>query len=152
MSDKKSKEKLIIEPSSIIIGIIIALLYAGLTVIVPFCVPSVKVQLTSIRLFPYIIFIVTTALAIAFAIIFRKQRYQIDFGIWPLVLGCFIYYFLIKYIGFYIATFLIILYSTYFWKYKKYIIVIATAILTPVVIYLFFTLGMNIHMPKGILF
>lgn len=152
MKEKEAKEKLIIRPTSIMVGGFIAVVYTTLLILIPYCVPEVKNKLTSIRLFPYIIFIAIIVLAIIFAILFRKQCYKLDLGIWPMVLGSFIYYFLIKIIGFYMASFLIVLYTTYFWKFKNYITICAVAVLTPAIIYVFFTLCMNIHMPEGLLF
>ena len=146
------KEKMTIEISGLIVGVVIAIVYLGFMFLIPHCVPEIKNKLTSIRLFPYIIFLAVSAFSIAFAVIFRKNVYKLDLGIWPLILGSFLYYYLIRYIGFYVSTFLIIIYVSYFWKFKRYILVGISAVVTPVMIYLFFTLGMGIHMPTGLLF
>ena len=151
---QEEKRKLwgIIRPTNLVVGLVIAAVYVALTLLIPSNVKVLKNAMTNARVYPYIVFIAATALAIGYAFAFRGARYTFDLGIWPMVLGSVIYYFGIRSIGFYTATFVIIIYMMRVWKCKRWLVILLTAVLTPAVIYLFFTLGMSIYMPKGILF
>lgn len=146
------KLKGILKLPNIAVGTVLALFYLMLILLIPSQVKSVRGALTDAKMYPYVVFSLTSALAIFFAVTYRKIRYEIDFGIWPMVLGGFLFYFAIQVVGFYIATVLTILYNTWFWRYKNWRVITAVAIATPVLIYVFFSLCMRINLPSGMLF
>ena len=151
MDEKKETRKPIVHLSNYLVGFAIAAIYLALLLLIPSQVTVTKLAVTNPRVYPYIVFSVTSALAVAFAFAYRSVRYEINFGIWPLVLGTVLFYFGMKSIGFYLTAFLMILYNAYFWRYKKWIILLI-AVLTPAICYVFFTVCMHIHLPRGIFF
>ena len=152
MEKKKEKRNLVVHPANFLIGAVIAAIYLVLLLLIPSQVSVTKMAMTNPRIYPYIVFSVTSALAVAFGFAYRKVRYEINFGIWPLVLGTVLFYLGMLSIGFYLSAFLMILYNAYFWRYTKKWVVLIIAVATPIVCYVFFTLCMHIHLPSGILF
>ena len=152
MHKKYDEEKRFVFARNWIVGFVIAAFYFLLLVLVPIGVRKASAIMTDARMYPYLVFSVTSVLAVLFAIMFRNARYKIDLGIWPMLLGAFLYYLSITVLGFYVSTFLAILYMTYWWKFKNKLAILVTAVITPILIYVFFTVFMNISLPSGLLF
>lgn len=147
----KKKFKGIVTVPGIAVGLAIAAVYLALTLLIPSQVRIIKNGLTNARIYPYSICICAMLLAIGFALAFRKEKFNFDLGIWPMVLASLMLYFGMKTIGFYSSTVLVIIYMMLIWNNRCWWKIMLTAVLTPVIIYLAFTLGMRIYLPTGIL-
>jgi hypothetical protein len=146
-----SKFKGLITVPGISVGLAIAAVYLALTLLVPSQVRMIKNGLTNARVYPYFVCICAMLLAIGFALAFRKDKFSFDLGIWPMVLASLMLYFGMKTIGFYSSTVLVIIYMMLLWNNRCWWKIMLTSVLTPVIIYLAFTLGMRIYLPTGIL-
>ncbi|MDD3998107.1 MAG: tripartite tricarboxylate transporter TctB family protein [Sphaerochaetaceae bacterium] len=135
----------------IAIGSVIAAVYLALTLLIPSQVRMIQNGLTNARMYPYFVCICSMLLAIGFMLVFRKDRFSFDLGIWPMVLASLILYFGIKTIGFYTSTVIVIIFMMLMWNNRCWWKILLTSVLTPVSIYLAFTVGMRIFMPTGIL-
>lgn len=135
----------------IAIGSVIAAVYLALTLLIPSQVRMIQNGLTNARMYPYFVCICSMLLAIGFMLVFRKDRFSFDLGIWPMVLASLILYFGIKTIGFYTSTVIVIILMMLMWNNRCWWKILLTSVLTPVSIYLAFTVGMRIFMPTGIL-
>lgn len=135
----------------IAIGSVIAAVYLALTLLIPSQVRMIQNGLTNARMYPYFVCICSMLLAIGFMLVFRKDRFSFDLGIWPMVLASLILYFGIKTIGFYTSTMIVIIFMMLMWNNRCWWKILLTSVLTPVSIYLAFTVGMRIFMPTGIL-
>lgn len=135
----------------IVVGLAIATVYLALTLLIPSQVRMIQNGLTNARLYPYFVCICSMLLAIGFMLVFRKDRFSFDLGIWPMVLASLILYFGIKTIGFYTSTVIVIIFMMLMWNNRCWWKILLTSVLTPVSIYLAFTVGMRIFMPTGIL-
>jgi len=135
----------------IVVGLAIATVYLALTLLIPSQVRMIQNGLTNARMYPYFVCICSMLLAIGFMLVFRKDRFSFDLGIWPMVLASLILYFGIKTIGFYTSTVIVIIFMMLMWNNRCWWKILLTSVLTPVSIYLAFTVGMRIFMPTGIL-
>ena len=135
----------------IVVGLAIATVYLALTLLIPSQVRMIQNGLTNARMYPYFVCICSMLLAIGFMLVFRKDRFSFDLGIWPMVLASLILYFGIKTIGFYTSTMIVIIFMMLMWNNRCWWKILLTSVLTPVSIYLAFTVGMRIFMPTGIL-
>jgi hypothetical protein len=135
----------------IAIGSVIAAVYLAMTLLIPSQVRMIQNGLTNARMYPYFVCICSMLLAIGFMLVFRKDRFSFDLGIWPMVLASLILYFGIKTIGFYTSTVIVIIFMMLMWNNRCWWKILLTSVLTPVSIYLAFTVGMRIFMPTGIL-
>jgi len=135
----------------IVVGSAIAALYLALTLLIPSQVRMIKNGLTNARVYPYFVCICAMLLAIGFALTFRKEKFSFDLGIWPMVLASLMLYFGTKTIGFYTSTVIVIVFMMLIWNNRCWWKILLTSILTPVSIYLAFSVGMRIFMPTGIL-
>ena len=147
----EQKVRGIITVPNAVMGLIIAAIYVVLTLLIPSQVRTLKNSLTNARMYPYIVFICAAVMAVAFAIAFRKDSYQFDLGIWPMVMASVMLYLGTLTLGFYSSTALVIVYMMLMWKNRCWWKILLTAVLTPLFIYLAFTLGMNIFLPTGVL-
>ena len=148
---KEQKTRGLITVPNLVIGLIIAGIYIVLALLIPSQVRTIKNGLTDARMYPYIVFICAAVMAVAFAFAFRKDSYQFDLGIWPMVLGSVMLYLGTLTLGFYSSTALVIVYMMLMWKNRCWWKIALTAVLTPVLIYVAFTLCMNIYLPTGVL-
>ena len=147
--DKKVRG--VVTISNVAIGVVIAAIYLALTLLIPSQVRTVKNGLTNAQMYPYIVFICAAVLAVAFTLAFRKTSYQFDLGIWPMVLASVMLYLGTLTLGFYSSTFLVIVYMMLVWHNRCWWKILLTAVLTPALIYVIFTLCMNIYLPTGVL-
>ena len=148
---QEKKVRGIITVPNAVIGLVIAALYVVLTLLIPSQVRTLKNSLTNAQMYPYIVFIGAAVMAVAFAIAFHKDSYQFDLGIWPMVLASVMLYVGTLTLGFYSSTAIVIVYMMLLWKNRCWWKILLTAVLTPLFIYLAFTLGMNIFLPTGVL-
>jgi len=149
-SDKKIK--LIVRASSLQLGLLLALFYLVVVLLIPVCVPAGKSAFTSTRLYPYLVSVGATVLAAAFAVRFRGEQYEIDLSIWPMVLGSVVYYVGILVVGFHVATTLVVAYLCLCWGIRSVKLILLMALVTPGVLYVFFTLLLRIRFPGGLIF
>lgn len=148
---EKIKLKGLVTVPGIAVGLAIAAVYLALTLLIPYQVRMIRNGLTNARVYPYFVCMCATLLAIGFGLTFRKDKFSFDLGIWPMVLASLMLYFGSKTIGFYTSTVIVIIYMMLMWNNRCWWKILLTALLTPVSIYLAFTVGMRIYMPTGIL-
>lgn len=148
---QKEKPRGVVMVSNVVIGLSIAALYIILTLLIPSQVRQAKNGLTNARMYPYFVFICAAVMAVAFTLAFRKERYALDLGIWPMILASVMLYLGTLTLGFYSSAALVIAYMMLVWKVRSWWQILLTAVLTPALIYAAFTLGMNIHLPTGVL-
>lgn len=149
--NERIKLKGLVTIPGIVVGLAIATVYLALTLLIPSQVRMIQNGLTNARMYPYFVCICSMLLAIGFMLVFRKDRFSFDLGIWPMVLASLILYFGIKTIGFYTSTVIVIIFMMLMWNNRCWWKILLTSVLTPVSIYLAFTVGMRIFMPTGIL-
>jgi len=148
---QEKKVRGIITVPNVVIGLVIAAIYVVLTLLIPSQVRTLKNSLTNAQMYPYIVFVGAAVMAVAFAVAFHKDSYQFDLGIWPMVLASVMLYVGTLTLGFYSSTAIVIVYMMLLWKNRCWWKILLTAVLTPLFIYLAFTLGMNIFLPTGVL-
>ncbi|NLK14153.1 MAG: tripartite tricarboxylate transporter TctB family protein [Spirochaetales bacterium] len=151
--EKKDRIKLkgLVTVPGIAVGLAIAAVYLVLTLLIPSQVRMTQGHLTNARLYPYFVCICAMLLALGFALTFRKNEFTFDLGIWPMVLASLMLYFGTKTLGFYTSSVIVIAYMMLMWNNRCWWKILLTSVLTPVSIYLAFTVGMRIFMPTGIL-
>lgn len=145
-------KRITISLSNIQAGLILAGLFLAAVILVQWCVPVTRSYLTSPQLYPYVVLISGTILSLLFTYVFKRNRYELDLTIWPLVLGSVLYYLCMMFFGFLISTFILMFYFLFCWKIKNKKIIILTAILTPAIVYLVFTVFLRVSLPLGRLF
>ena len=150
--EQPQKKKLsgIVTIPNVVIGLSIAVVYIILTLLIPSQVRQVKNGLTNARMYPYFVFICAAVMAVAFTWAFRKDKYEFDLGIWPMVLASVMLYLGTLTLGFYSSTALVIVYMMLIWKVRCWWHILLTAILAPALVYVVFTLCMNIYLPTGV--
>ncbi len=124
-----------------------------------FLIESRKITIFDSALFPYIVSGFSIFIATIILIRTRLKRgdkEEFDFegtpGAIKFALAMAIYAVGCYYIGFYISTIIFLMASMYLLKQRNYKTMIAISILTPVIIYIFFDLLLDLRIPAGILF
>lgn len=149
----KTKRSLEISASGRTCGLVITAFFLVMTLLIPVCVKSFNADgINSPRFYPYLICITVDILSVLFCILYRKETYTFDLGIWPMVACCVLFYLCIKVIGFIAASGVISLILSRCWKVKSWKTTIFLAVVTPLFIYLFFGLLLKVSLPRGILF
>ncbi|WP_409969372.1 tripartite tricarboxylate transporter TctB family protein [Bengtsoniella intestinalis] len=138
--------------SGLALGCFFTLLFIAVYCLIPYGIKDATTGVMGARFIPKLLFIGGALIAAVFAVVFRKECYEVDLKVYPMVIGLFVYYFLVLYIGFLISTLLMMMAYGYLWGVRNPKILVGLGIGTPVMLYVFFEILLSISLPSGLLF